>query len=124
MERLNERASRWKFAENNKHRAPGEVDLHDLHVKEAIAYTERAVQDARHRGDTKINLIVGKGLHSRKGVAKLRPAIKKLLETQGLVVDLDPRNSGVLIVNLDGRPTDTDSVLSVDEILSRFEYEY
>ncbi|TFY67575.1 hypothetical protein EVJ58_g1540 [Rhodofomes roseus] len=123
MERLNERASS-RADTKVQHRAPGEVDLHDLHVKEAITYTERAVQDARRRGDTKINLIVGKGLHSRKGVAKLRPAIKKLLETQGLVVDLDPRNSGVLIVNLDGRPTDTDSVLSVDEILSRFEYEY
>ncbi|KAH9839942.1 uncharacterized protein C8Q71DRAFT_855245 [Rhodofomes roseus] len=123
MERLNERASEWIFAKNNEDRAPGDpVDLHNLYVKEAITYTERAVQDARRRGDTKIKLIVGKGRHSLQGVAKLKPAIKRLLQTQGLVVELDPKNAGVLIVNLDGRSTDTDSVLSVDDIVRRFEY--
>lgn len=39
--------------------APGEVDLHGLFVKEAMTYSERAINDARRRGDAKINLIVG-----------------------------------------------------------------
>ena len=39
--------------------APGEVDLHGLYVKEAITYSERAINDARRRGNTRINLIVG-----------------------------------------------------------------
>ena len=38
---------------------PGEVDLHGLYVKEAIAFTDRAIQDARQRGDSQIHLIVG-----------------------------------------------------------------
>ena len=38
---------------------PGEVDLHGLYVKEAITYSERAINDARRRGDAKVHLIVG-----------------------------------------------------------------
>lgn len=38
---------------------PGEVDLHGLFVKEAMTYSERAINAARRRGDAKINLIVG-----------------------------------------------------------------
>jgi hypothetical protein len=47
---------------------------------EAIFFTERAVSDARRRGDSKIHLIVGKGLHSQGGVAKLKPAIEELMQ--------------------------------------------
>lgn len=39
--------------------APEEVDLHGLYVKEAITYSERAINDARRRGDAKVHLIVG-----------------------------------------------------------------
>ena len=38
---------------------PNEVDLHGLFVKEAIEYTERAIQEAQRRGDAEIHLIVG-----------------------------------------------------------------
>ena len=38
---------------------PGEVDLHGLFVKEAIAYTDQSIQEARARGDTQLHLIVG-----------------------------------------------------------------
>ena len=38
---------------------PGEVDLHGLYVKEAIAYTDQSILEARARGDTEIRLIVG-----------------------------------------------------------------
>ncbi|KZT10606.1 Smr-domain-containing protein [Laetiporus sulphureus 93-53] len=100
MERLNAQASEWIFNENNKDREPGEVDLHGLYVKEAITFTERAINDARRCESNKIHLIVGKGLHSSDGVAKLKPAIEELLRKQGLVAELDQNNSGVLIVNL------------------------
>ena len=43
------------------------------------------------------------------------------LGRQGLVAELDPNNSGVLIVNLDGRPTGAGPVLGVDEITRRLE---
>lgn len=37
---------------------PGEIDLHGLYVKEAIARTDQAIQEAQARGDTTIHLIV------------------------------------------------------------------
>lgn len=58
---------------------PREIDLHGLYVKEAITFTERALQQARTRGDGEIHLIVGKGLHSKNGAAKLKPAIAELI---------------------------------------------
>ncbi|TFY57043.1 hypothetical protein EVJ58_g7271 [Rhodofomes roseus] len=121
MERLNAQASEWIFSKNNEDSAPGEIDLHGLYVKEAITYSERAIQDARGRGNAKVNLIVGKGLHSPHGVAKLKPAIGELMQRQGLVAELDPDNAGVLIVNLDGRPTGAGPVLGVDDIARRLE---
>lgn len=52
---------------------------------------------------------------SRLGVSHLA------LRRQGLVAELDPNNSGVLIVNLDGRPTGAGPVLGVDDITRRLE---
>ena len=80
---------------------PGEIDLHGLYVKEAIARTDRAIEEAKQRGDSTIHLIVGtltdllslstgtfdthrlclgKGLHSKGGVAKIKPAIEDLMQ--------------------------------------------
>lgn len=73
------------------------MDLHDLYVQEAIAFTKRVVQEARARGDSQISLIVGtlsvvrssflsrssafpgKGRHSPDG-AKIKPAIEGLMK--------------------------------------------
>jgi hypothetical protein len=38
---------------------PGEIDLHGLFVKEAIDYTDKAIEAAKRRGDTTIKIIVG-----------------------------------------------------------------
>ena len=76
-------------------KATCEVDLHGLYVKEAIAYSQKAVADARRRGDFEIRLIVGtcltsarfepsilsslvgQGNHSEGGVCRLKPAIQE-----------------------------------------------
>ena len=42
-----------------QNREPGEIDLHGLYVKEAIAYTDAALEEAKLRGDSEIRLIVG-----------------------------------------------------------------
>ncbi|KAF8844382.1 DUF1771-domain-containing protein [Paxillus ammoniavirescens] len=94
MERLHAKASAIVF------RDPDEVDLHGLFVKEAIVYTEKAIQDARRRGDLEIRLIVGQGTHSTGGVPRLKPAIEDDIRKRGLHVEVDPRNAGVLIVQL------------------------
>ncbi|KAK0184058.1 hypothetical protein F5146DRAFT_1006865 [Armillaria mellea] len=90
--------------ENNRDRTPGEIDLHGLYVKEAIAYTDTALKEAKLRGDSEIRLIVGKGSHSEGGEAILRPAIKGLMHKYQLVAEFDPSNSGVLIVKLNECP--------------------
>jgi hypothetical protein len=38
---------------------PGEIDLHGLFVKEAIEHTDRALEEAKQRGDSQLHLIVG-----------------------------------------------------------------
>jgi len=100
MNALNKQASDWIFIENNKDSNPGEIDLHGLYVKEAIEQTDRALQEAKRRGDSEVHLIVGKGLHSQGHVAKIKPAIEELMQKHQLSAELDPHNAGVLIVRL------------------------
>ncbi|KAK0430775.1 Smr-domain-containing protein [Armillaria borealis] len=102
MEQLNKEASDWIYLENNRDRKPGEIDLHGLYVKEAIARTDTALEEAKGRGDSEIRIIVGKGLHSERGEARLGPAIKGLMRRYQLVAEFDPSNSGVLVVKLNG----------------------
>ncbi|KAK0215952.1 hypothetical protein EDD85DRAFT_782291, partial [Armillaria nabsnona] len=103
MEQLHKEASKWIYLENNRDRNPGEIDLHGLYVKEAIAYTDAALAEAKLRGDSEIRLIVGKGSHSEGGIAKVRLAIEELMRKYQLVAELDSSNSGVLVVELNGR---------------------
>ncbi|QRV79472.1 hypothetical protein RhiJN_07487 [Ceratobasidium sp. AG-Ba] len=103
MERLNQEASNWIFQQVNMDSAPDEIDLHGLYVKEAISKTESAIQAAQGRGDVQIRIIVGKGLHSEGQVAKLKPAIEELIVKYQLNARIDPRNAGVLLVQLGGR---------------------
>jgi len=120
MEGLNAEASAWIYAKNNEDSGPGEIDLHGLYVKEAIDYTDRAIEAAKRRGDTTLNVIVGKGLHSSGGVAKLKPAIEALMQKHNLVAELDPDNAGVLIVQLSGGKPGRRGI-SVDEVTRRLE---
>ncbi|KAF8210140.1 hypothetical protein K438DRAFT_1959421 [Mycena galopus ATCC 62051] len=114
MNALNKEASDWIFIENNKDSQPGEIDLHGLYVKEAIEHTDRALQEAKNRGDSELHLIVGKGLHSQGHVAKIKPAIEELHQ---LFAELDPHNAGVLICKLDNEQGGVGS----DEIARRLE---
>ncbi|OCH84464.1 hypothetical protein OBBRIDRAFT_839677 [Obba rivulosa] len=101
----------------SKDTKPDEVDLHDLYVKEVVTYTDRAIEDILERCESKIHLIVGaKGLYSKDGKAKLKPAIEESIDKHGLVVEIDPRNEVILIVNLGGRPSGESQVILLEEI--------
>lgn len=86
---------------NNKDRPLGRVDLHGLYVKDASRYAERAILEARQRGDPKVHLIVGtinspsvylcmpqitnpcvrftgKGNRSQDKIAVIKPAMERL----------------------------------------------
>ncbi|KAH9047904.1 hypothetical protein EDB84DRAFT_395734 [Lactarius hengduanensis] len=101
IKELNKRAAEIVFRENNKNRGGGMIDLHGLHVAEAIQVSKDQLQTARLRGDQAVRFIVGKGLHSDAGGAKIRPALEDFLTKRGLIHSLDPYNVGVLVVRLD-----------------------
>ncbi|KAI9569681.1 hypothetical protein HD554DRAFT_1983183, partial [Boletus coccyginus] len=101
MEKLNADACATIFKGNLLFdRTACEVDLHGLYVKEAITYSKKAITDAHRRGDHEIRLIVGQGNHSEGGVSRLKPAIQEVMQMRGHRVEVDPRNPGVLLVQL------------------------
>ncbi|KAF8482988.1 hypothetical protein DFH94DRAFT_731080 [Russula ochroleuca] len=98
VEYLNKLAAEVNFTEKNKGRTDGMVDLHGLLVEEALEYAEQAFQSATLRNDKVVRFIVGKGLHAKDGIPKIRPALESLCETRGFKHNLDPKNAGVLVV--------------------------
>jgi len=121
MVRLNKEASDYIFVENNKDSKPGELDLHGLYVKEAIYRADEAIQKAKNEGQTEIKFIVGKGLHSYGGVAKIKPAIEELMERHRLTAEVDPSNSGVLIVKVNARTGLGNKGIGADELSRRLD---
>ncbi|KAI9442246.1 hypothetical protein H4582DRAFT_1809350 [Lactarius indigo] len=101
MEELDKRAAKIIFRENNKDRNDGMIDLHRLYVAEAVRFAKEQLRSARSKRDDVVCFIVGKGLHSDAGGAKIRPALEDLCTEYGLDHSLDPNNAGVLIVRLD-----------------------
>ena len=85
-----------------------------------------------------LKTIIGKGLHSHGGVAKVKPAIEELIQKWAnefhpnsehcyirtlrykLVAQLDPNNSGVLIVYLD---SSSSQGIGAEEISRRLAHE-
>ncbi|KAH9002042.1 hypothetical protein EDB86DRAFT_2801063 [Lactarius hatsudake] len=101
MEELDEQAAKIIFRENNKDRDDGMVDLHGLYVAEAARFANEQLRSARLKCNDVVYFIVGKGLHSDAGGARIRPALEDLCTEYGLDHSLDPNNAGVLIVRLD-----------------------
>ncbi|ORY89046.1 hypothetical protein BCR35DRAFT_288343 [Leucosporidium creatinivorum] len=102
-EQYNDQAAQWIFNENNKTQPRGSIDLHGLYVQESIEFTERAIASSRQSGLAELRVIVGKGNHSPAHVAKIKPAIEDLMQRERLTAYLDPHNSGVLVVQLQGQ---------------------
>ncbi|OCF32479.1 cytoplasmic protein [Kwoniella heveanensis BCC8398] len=103
QDELDDQAGAWIFNENNKASPDGTIDLHGLYVKEAIERTEAAITSAQREGRDELRVIVGKGLHSVGGKAKIKPAVEDLMRKYNLSARLDEDNAGVLIVDLQGR---------------------
>ena len=96
----NARAAALALAQHNTGRSLGELDLHGLRVKEAIAEVEKAIAAARASNppQQRLVLIVGKGLHSADGVPKLKPAIEGLVRRHNLRVTPGVPNAGCILV--------------------------
>ncbi|KIS69050.1 uncharacterized protein UMAG_03029 [Mycosarcoma maydis] len=102
MERLNKQASDWIYMANNEDSPQGTIDLHGLYTSEALERAEQAVKHAQAQGWSELRIIVGKGLHSKDHRQHIAPAVEKLMRDYNLEAHLDPRNAGVLVVNLRG----------------------
>ncbi|KAK6198643.1 uncharacterized protein RJT21DRAFT_517 [Scheffersomyces amazonensis] len=99
-EDYNRQAAQYVFRENNTDSGPDEIDLHGLYVKEAEYVLQQRIASAIRTNQSHLNVIVGKGLHSANGIAKLKPAIDQMCSECNLKHHMDPHNSGVLVIDL------------------------
>ncbi|KAG1890288.1 hypothetical protein F4604DRAFT_1709703 [Suillus subluteus] len=101
MERFNKAASTKIFQENNQRfTGSNTIDLHRLFISEAKLHFDDAVQEVRDSGESLLNVIVGKGNHSKNNVAKIKREIQEYGKSLGLGVAVNPLNDGRLVVNL------------------------
>ncbi len=78
-----------------------QIDLHGLHVTEAIEYAKKHVLACRQRGMKQTVLITGRGNRSKDGLAKLKPAVEEWLMEENLRAMIDTPNEGCVTVEID-----------------------
>ncbi|CAI4903762.1 CKB_collapsed_G0053520.mRNA.1.CDS.1 [Saccharomyces cerevisiae] len=101
-EDFNMQAAEYVFVENNADSSSNEIDLHGLYVKEALFILQKRIKFAIDHNEPQLNVIVGKGLHSQNGIAKLKPSIEEFCAKHGIRNHLEKGNSGVLVLELQG----------------------
>lgn len=99
-ERYNQQAAEYVFRENNTDSAEYEVDLHGLYIKEAEFFLQARIIQYIKTNQSRLDVIVGKGNHSKNGIAKLKPAIDEMCDEAKLKHRINPDNSGVLNIDL------------------------
>lgn len=97
-ENYSRQAAEYVFRENNTDSAEDEIDLHGLYVKEAEWILQSRITECLNTNQSHLKVIVGKGLHSKNGVAKLKLAVENMCVSHGLKHYVDPKNSGVMII--------------------------
>lgn len=97
---LNQQAAAWVFRENNIDSAADEIDLHGLFIREALSALDARIRAGIQRREHILKVITGKGIHSAHHIAKLRPAVEDLCNKNGLQWRLQPKNDGVVEINL------------------------
>lgn len=100
VDEWNEKAARVIFDTLNKDRSLDEMDLHGLFVKEAVQKVEERIQKCQKKGLKQFKCIVGKGIHSANGEAKIKPAIEDLVQKYNLRCSVDGNNTGCLVIEL------------------------
>lgn len=101
-EKYNLEAAEYVFVENNADSGSYEIDLHGLYVKEALWILQKRISAGIRGGEPYVRVIVGKGKHSQNGIAKIKLAVEELCKEANLKNYLDSKNSGVLVIELQG----------------------
>ncbi|SCU80641.1 LAME_0B04038g1_1 [Lachancea meyersii CBS 8951] len=107
-EKYNMQAAEYVFTQNNADSDSNEIDLHGLYTKEAQWILQRRMAAGIANQEQRLEVIVGKGIHSQNGIAKIKPAVEELCQQANLRNYVDPKNSGVLIIELQGAQVPSD----------------
>lgn len=99
-EQYNAKAAEYVFIENNRDSDDNDIDLHGLYVKEAEYILKQRIISGIRKNQSTLDCIVGKGLHSKNGIAKLKPAVEELCKESNMRTWIDPKNSGVLHIDI------------------------
>ncbi|XBW34798.1 hypothetical protein QEN19_000364 [Hanseniaspora menglaensis] len=97
---FNEQAANYVFQQNNMDSSQVEIDLHGLYVHEAEWVMKRRIYMAVKNKEQLIEVIVGKGLHSKNHVAKIKPAMEDICSEYNLTHYPKSGNSGVMCIAL------------------------
>lgn len=95
------------------------IDVHGLKPEEALLKTEQAFRDLLSKGQSTLNVIVGRGLHSKNGIPVVKNYIMDQMQKYVLISSLflrfcgcsptprrsipcrvDPFNAGILILTM------------------------
>ncbi|XP_076064727.1 NEDD4-binding protein 2 [Oratosquilla oratoria] len=104
LREANKRASEKILEAVNSSRDGNTLDLHYLHVTEAVSVTQAFLSErqrllrARNLNIMHVSLITGRGANSEGGVARIKPAVKEFLQKNGYS-HIDG-NSGMVVVTL------------------------
>uniref|UniRef100_A0A061R9C0 Protein ctc-interacting domain 7-like n=1 Tax=Tetraselmis sp. GSL018 TaxID=582737 RepID=A0A061R9C0_9CHLO len=101
MKEAHEAASQQIYHSRNQQRARGEdglIDLHGLHISEAISFLERELEDFRQQGRSPVYVLVGTGHHTRTHRATLPVAVENYLKER--VVPFRVSQPGLLELRL------------------------
>lgn len=98
--KCNEDAANYVFQQNNMDSSQSEIDLHGLLVTEAEWIMKRTIYMAVCDKKLFINVIVGKGLHSRNHVSKLKPAMESVCLEYNIPYFIKHTNTGVMHIEL------------------------
>lgn len=71
-----------------------------MYVKEAEYILKQRIISGIRKNQSTLDCIVGKGLHSANGVAKLKPAVQQLCQDAHLRCWIDKKNQGVLHIDI------------------------
>lgn len=81
---------------------PGDtIDLHGQFVEEAEEILEQRIRQAQSQGQTHLHVIVGKGIHSRDHVQKIKPKVEQVCQELGLNYQTE-HNEGRMYIDLTG----------------------
>lgn len=100
MDAFNWQAASIIFQYYNCNRSLDWIDLHGLYVYEAEEFVKCRLLQCAKENIASLRVIVGKGIHSRDRIGKLKPAIMKLFWQVGLTCVTDKSNAGMLYVDL------------------------